>query len=69
MTDIKAEWEKALDEKDCERLLELFDDYIGVIEDEEGLRKELERLKDVVIECEDPYDLAHEIAHVYAHVS
>ena len=68
MTDIKAEWEKALDEKDCERLLELFDDYIEAIEDEEGLRKELERLKDVAVECEDPYDLAHEIAHVYAHI-
>ena len=68
MTDIKAEWEKALDEKDCERLLELFDDYIEAIEDEEGLRKELERLKDVAVECEDPYDLAHEIAHVYAHL-
>ncbi len=68
MTDVKADWEKALAERDCEKLLELFDDYIESIEDEEELRKELERLKDVAIECEDPYDLAHEIGHVYAHL-
>ncbi|KUH34146.1 hypothetical protein APY94_03195 [Thermococcus celericrescens] len=68
MGDIKAEWEKALEEKDCEKLLELFDDYIDSIEDEETLRKELERLKGVAEECEDPYDLLHEIGHVYAHL-
>jgi len=68
MTDVKAEWEKALAEKDCEKLLELFDDYVDSIEDEEELREELERLKGVTLECEDPYDLAHEIGHVYAHL-
>ena len=66
--DIKAEWEKALKEKDCEKLLELFDDYIENIEDEDTLREELKKLVKIVIECEDPYDLAHEIAHVYAHL-
>ncbi len=66
MTDVKEQWEKALIEKDCEKLLELFDDYIDSIENEEGLKKELDRLKEVVLECEDPYELAHEIAHVYA---
>ncbi len=68
MTGIKAEWENALEKKDCEKLLELFDDYVDTIEDEEELRKELERLKDAAVECEDPYELAHEIAHVYAHL-
>jgi len=57
-----------LSEKDCEKLLELFDDYIEGIEDEETLRKELERLKEAVVDCDDPYELAHEIAHVYAHL-
>jgi tetratricopeptide (TPR) repeat protein len=68
MSDVTAEWEKALAEKNCERLLELFDDYIDSIEDEETLRKELDRVKEAAVECEDPYDLAHEIAHVYAHL-
>ncbi|ASJ08387.1 hypothetical protein A3L11_03730 [Thermococcus siculi] len=68
MSDVKAEWEKALAERNCERLLELFDDYINSIEDEETLRKELERVKEAAVECDDPYDLAHEIAHVYAHL-
>ncbi|MDN5320553.1 MAG: hypothetical protein PWP49_973 [Thermococcaceae archaeon] len=68
MGEIKLEWEKALEEKDCEKLLELFDDYIDSIEDEETLRKELERLKEVALQCEDPYDLAHEVAHVYSHL-
>lgn len=69
MSEIKLEWKKALEEKDCEKLLELFDDYIDSIEDEETLRKELERLKEVALQCEDPpYDLAHEIAHVYSHL-
>jgi tetratricopeptide (TPR) repeat protein len=68
MSEIKLEWEKALAERDCGRLLELFDDYIDSIEDEETLRRELERLKEVVPDCEDPYDLAHEIAHVYSHL-
>ena len=68
MSDVKAEWEKALAERDCEKLLELFDDHIEAIEDEETLRKELERLKEAAVECDDPYDLAHEIAHVYAHL-
>lgn len=62
------EFETALAEKDCEKLLELFDDYIENIEDEDTLREELKRLEEVVIECKDPYDLAHEIAHVYAHL-
>ena len=66
MTDVKTEWEKALKEKDCEKLLELFDDYVDSIEDEEELKKELGRLKDVALECDDPYDLAHEIGHIYA---
>lgn len=68
MSEIKLEWEKALEEKDCEKLFELFDDYIDSIEDEETLRKELERLKEVALQCEDPYDLAHEVAHVYSHL-
>jgi len=68
MSDIKAEWEKALAEKDCEKLLELFDDYMDSIEDEETLRQELKRLGEVAVECEDPYDLLHEIGHVYAHL-
>ena len=65
---LKDEWEKALAEKDCEKLLELFDDYIDSIESEEELRKELKRLGEVAIKCDDPYDLLHEIAHVYAHL-
>ena len=68
MNDVKTEWEKALAERNCEKLLELFDDYVDSIEEEDELRKELERLKDVAVECKDPYDLAHEIAHVYAHL-
>ena len=68
MSKVKVEWEKALEEKDCERLLELFDDYIEDIEDEGELRKELERLEGIVLDCDDPYELAHEIAHVYAHL-
>ncbi|WP_297519456.1 lipopolysaccharide assembly protein LapB [Thermococcus sp.] len=66
MTELKGQWEKAIAEKDCEKLLELFDDYIDSIEDEGELKSELERLKKVALECEDPYDLAHEIAHIYA---
>ena len=65
---IREEWERALSEKDCERLLELFDDYIDSIEDEEELKKELKKLGDVAVQCEDPYDLLHEIGHVYAHL-
>ncbi|AJC71557.1 MAG: tetratricopeptide repeat protein [Thermococcus sp.] len=65
---VKEEWEKALAEKDCEKLLELFDDYIDIIEDEETLRKELKRLGEVAVQCDDPYDLLHEIGHVYAHL-
>ncbi|ASA76757.1 lipopolysaccharide assembly protein LapB [Thermococcus sp. 5-4] len=68
MADVKAEWENVLAEKNCEKLLELFDDYIDSIESEEELKRELERLGEVSIECEDPYDLLHEIAHVYAHL-
>jgi len=66
--DVKKEWEKALSEKDCERLLELFDDYIDSIETEEELREELKRLGEVAVQCDDPYDLLHEIGHVYAHL-
>ncbi|WP_297515671.1 tetratricopeptide repeat protein [Thermococcus sp.] len=66
--DIKEEWEKALSEKDCEKLLELFDDYIDSIETEEELREELKRLGEVAVQCDDPYDLLHEIGHVYAHL-
>ncbi|GAB6100973.1 tetratricopeptide repeat protein [Thermococcus atlanticus] len=66
--ELGKEWEKALSENDCEKLLELFDDYIEGIEDEETLRKELERLKEAVVGCGDPYELAHEMAHVYAHL-
>jgi len=68
MSDTRVEWEKALSEKDCEKLLELFDDYVDTIETEEELRKELERIGEVALECEDPYDLLHEIAHVYSHL-
>jgi len=65
---IKEDWEKALMERDCDRLFELFDDYFDSIEDEEELRKELERVGEVAVQCDDPYDLLHEIAHVYAHL-
>jgi tetratricopeptide (TPR) repeat protein len=68
MVDIKAEWERALSKKDCEKLLELFDDYVDSIEDEETLRVELERLEETLLECDDPYDLAQEVAHVYSHL-
>ncbi|ASJ10338.1 hypothetical protein A3L12_03010 [Thermococcus sp. P6] len=68
MSDAGTLWKEALNEKDCEKLLELFDDYIEGIEDEEELRKELERLEGVLVECDDPYDLAHEVAHVYDHL-
>lgn len=68
MADVKVEWGKALAEKNCEKLLELFDDYIDSIETEDELRKELEQLGEVAIHCDDPYDLLHEIAHVYAHL-
>nr|WP_206204835.1 tetratricopeptide repeat protein [Thermococcus sp. MV11] len=57
-----------MSEKNCERLLELFDDYIDSIEEEEELREELGRLGEIAVECEDPYDLLHEIGHVYAHL-
>ena len=68
MADVQAEWEKALTERDCEKLLELFDDYIDAIESEEKLREELKRLGEVAVMCDDPYDLLHEIGHVYAHL-
>jgi len=66
--DVKEEWERALSEKDCEKLLELFDEYIDAIETEEKLREELKRLGEVAVQCDDPYDLLHEIGHVYAHL-
>ncbi|WP_297064656.1 lipopolysaccharide assembly protein LapB [Thermococcus sp.] len=65
---LKDEWGKALAEKDCEKLLELFDDYVDSIESEGELRKELKRLGEVAVECDDPYDLLHEIGHVYSHL-
>ncbi|WP_297092702.1 tetratricopeptide repeat protein [Thermococcus sp.] len=68
MENVKAQWEKALSERNCEKLLEFFDDYMESIEDEGVLRRELERLEEVVVGCDDPYELAHEIAHVYAHL-
>ncbi|NJF25868.1 lipopolysaccharide assembly protein LapB [Thermococcus sp. Bubb.Bath] len=68
MSEVKADWENALAEKNCERLLELFDDYMDSIDDEEELKAELKRLKEVVVECEDPYELAGEIGHLYAHL-
>ncbi|WP_461866567.1 tetratricopeptide repeat protein [Thermococcus sp.] len=55
-------------EKDCERVLELLDDYLDSIEGEEELREALRKLEDLVFECDDPYELAHEIAHIYAHL-
>ncbi|WP_297462122.1 tetratricopeptide repeat protein [Thermococcus sp.] len=68
MTDVKAEWERALAEGNCERLLELFDDYIDSIDDEEVFRQELRRLGGVAVECDDPYELLHELGHVYSHL-
>ncbi len=68
MNGIKDEWEKVLAEGDCERLLELFDDYFDVLETEAEVERELDRLSDVVVECEDPYDLAEEVAHLYSHL-
>ncbi|WP_297069523.1 tetratricopeptide repeat protein [Thermococcus sp.] len=69
MKGIEDEWEKALTGGDCERLLELFDDYFDTLETEEELERELNRLSDVVVECEDPYDLAEEVAHLYSHLN
>jgi len=61
------EFEKALSERDCERVLELLDDYVDSIEDENELREVLKKLEELAFECDDPYDLVHEIAHIYAH--
>ncbi|AEC51464.1 hypothetical protein PNA2_0548 [Pyrococcus sp. NA2] len=60
------EWETALKEKDCQKLLELFDEYFETIE-EEKLEEELERVGKVAVECEN-FDLLHEIAHLYDHL-
>ncbi len=65
--DLKSEWEKALAEKNCEKLLELFDDYLESLDDE-MLENELDRIAAVAISCDDPYSLLHEVAHVYSHL-
>lgn len=61
------EFEKAMVGKDCERVLELFDDYLEGVEDEEKLRETLKELEKLAVDCWS-YDLAHEVAHVYAHL-
>lgn len=64
------EFEKALERKDCEAVLEYLDDYLEEIKKEDELRELLKRLEDLALECEDElaYELAHEIAHIYAHL-
>jgi len=60
------EWELALKNKDCKKLLELFDDYFDEVS-EDKLEEELKRVGEVAVECED-FDLIHEIAHIYEHL-
>ncbi|RLF90269.1 tetratricopeptide repeat protein [Thermococci archaeon] len=67
MKEITREWENAIKEKNCEKLLEIIEDYLDMIEEEEQLKKELERAGQVAIECEN-FDLIHEIAHTYEHL-
>lgn len=61
------ELERAIAEKDCEKVLELFDDYIEGVEDEGELKATLKKLEELAADCWS-YDLAHEVAHVYAHL-
>ncbi|WP_048146457.1 tetratricopeptide repeat protein [Pyrococcus abyssi] len=60
------EWELALKNKDCEKLLEIFDEYFEQIE-EDKIEEELKRVGEVAIECEN-FDLLHEVAHLYEHL-
>ncbi|AIF68549.1 hypothetical protein PAP_00515 [Palaeococcus pacificus DY20341] len=62
------EFSKALEVKDCEKILELLDDYLHTVEREDQIIELLEKLEDAAVECES-YDLAHEIAHIYAHLN
>ena len=61
------EFLKALEKKDCEKILELLDDYLDSVGSEEELRELLKKLEEAAVDCES-YDLAHEIAHIYAHL-
>ncbi|AFK21692.1 lipopolysaccharide assembly protein LapB [Pyrococcus sp. ST04] len=67
MKEITRIWEEAISEKNCEKLLDIFDDYLDTIEDEDKLREELKRAGEVAVECEN-FDLLHEIAHTYEHL-
>ncbi|MFA4641236.1 tetratricopeptide repeat protein [Pyrococcus kukulkanii] len=67
MKKITREWENAIKEKNCEKLLEIIEDYLDTIEDEEQLKRELERAGQVAIDCEN-FELIHEIAHTYEHL-
>jgi len=67
LKNVKVEWERALEEKNCDKLLELFDYYIDSV-GEEKLEEELNRIVNVALNCEDPYGLLHEIAHIYAYL-
>ena len=64
------EFEKALESRDCQRILEILDDYLEKIENEDELRAFLEKVETLILKCEGPdaYELAHEIAHIYAHL-
>ena len=55
---------KALESKDCQKVLEYLDDYLEIIESEEELRELLQRLEELALECEEAYGLAHEITHI-----
>jgi len=63
---MKEFWD-AIEKKDCEKVLELLDDYLEQVEDEEELMRAAKTLEGLAIECRS-YDLAHEIAHLYAHM-
>ena len=58
------EFKKALESKDCQKVLECLDDYLEIIESEEDLRELLQRLEELALECEEAYGLAHEITHI-----
>lgn len=64
------EFEKALESRNCQKILEILDDYLEKIENEDELRAFLEKVETLILKCEGPeaYELAHEIAHIYAHL-
>ncbi|HII66839.1 MULTISPECIES: lipopolysaccharide assembly protein LapB [Thermococcus] len=64
------EFERALKSRDCQKILEILDDYLEKIENEDELRAFLEKVETLILKCEgsDAYELAHEITHIYAHL-